>query len=60
MPQPPNAIIASCDVPASSDNPGNSPGLLGEVRLLGRELRAAAHSQVRLAAPDSSNPGTPA
>ena len=47
MPQPPNAIIASCDVPASSDNLGNSPGLLGEVRLLGRELRAAAHSQVR-------------
>lgn len=50
MPQSPNASIASRDPPASSDEPGNSPGLLEEVWVFGQELSAAAHSQVRLAA----------
>lgn len=53
----PNAIIASRDPLASSDNPGNSPGLLEEIRLLGRELRATAHSQVRLAALETRQAG---
>lgn len=57
QPQSPNPITASRDPPASSDNPGNSPGLLEEVWLLGRELRAAAHSQVRLAALETRQAG---
>jgi hypothetical protein len=57
MPQSPNAIIASRDPPASSDSPRISPGLLEEVWLLGRELRAAAHSQVRLAALETRQAG---
>lgn len=57
MPQPPNGNIPSSNVPASSDNSGNSPGLLEEVWLLGHELRAAAHSQVRLAALETRQAG---
>jgi len=57
MPQSPNSLIAPRDVPASSDKPGNSPGLLDDVWLLGHDLRAAAYSQVRLAALETRQAG---
>lgn len=50
MPQPTNTIGTTRHPSASPDKPGNSPGLLDEFWLLGHELRAAAYSQVRLAA----------
>jgi uncharacterized membrane protein YqjE len=50
MPQSPNAIIESRHPQASSHKPGHDPGLWDEFLLLGQELRAAAHSQLRLAA----------
>lgn len=57
MPLSPNAIIAPRDAPDSSDNPGNSPGLLEEVWLLGGELRATALSRLRLAALETRQAG---
>lgn len=57
MPQSPNTISTARHPPASSDQPGNTPGLLEEVFLLGHELRAAAHSQVRLAALETRQAG---
>lgn len=57
MQQSPNAIIASRHQRASSDKSGNSPGLLDEFLLLGHELRATAHSQLRLAALETRQAG---
>lgn len=57
MPQSSNVITASPQPPASSNKPGDSPGLLDEFWLLGHELRAAAHSQVRLAALETRQAG---
>lgn len=53
----PDAMNASRDPLASSDKPGDGPGLLEEVCLLGRELRATAHSRVRLAALETRQAG---
>lgn len=53
----PDAITALRNRSATCDNAGNSPGLLEEVRLLGRALRATAHSQVRLAALETRQAG---
>ena len=57
MPQSPNAIMAHRHPRASSDKSGNDPGLLDEFLLLGHELRAAAHSQLRLAALETRQAG---
>jgi uncharacterized membrane protein YqjE len=58
MPQSPNAIIESRHPQeASSDKSGENPGLLDEFVLLGRELRATAHSQLRLAALETRQAG---
>lgn len=57
MPQPPEAITALRNRSATCDNAGNSPGVLEEVLLLGRELRATAHSHVRLAALETRQAG---
>lgn len=57
MPQSPNAITASRHPQASSDKSGNDPGLLDGFLLLGHELRATAHSHVRLAALETRQAG---
>lgn len=57
MSQSPNAIIGSRHASASSDKPGNRPGLLDEFWLFGHELRATAHSQLRLAALETRRAG---
>jgi hypothetical protein len=55
---PPSAATqASADPSASSGNPGRPPGLLGEVLLLGRDLRSMAHGQLRLAALETRHAG---
>jgi uncharacterized membrane protein YqjE len=57
MPQSPNVIIASRHPRDSSEKSGNNPGLLDEFLLLGHELRATAHSHVRLAALETRQAG---
>lgn len=57
MPQSPNAISASRHPRASSGKSENKPGLLDEFLLLGQELRATAHSHVRLAALETRQAG---
>ncbi len=55
---PPTAATqARADPSTSSGSSGRAPGLLGEVLLLGRELRSVAHGQMRLAALETRHAG---
>jgi hypothetical protein len=54
---PSAAIQSPADPPTASDNPGRAPGLLAEALLLGRDLKSAAHGQLRLAALETRHAG---